>query len=216
MYTTGRRREKIFYFLTWFTQGSSYLIPSAYGVMHRMHHVYSDTEKDPHSPHFFKDVWRMMWHTRKIYHGFVSGKSLPDPQFTQEYLPSWKKLDQFGDHMVVRIAFALAYTTIYICFAPSLWWLLLLPFHFFIGPIQGAVVNWCGHKYGYANFDNGDHSKNSEPFGIFLMGELFQNNHHKNRNQINFAKKWFELDPAYQIMRLMDAVKLIRFRNAGA
>jgi stearoyl-CoA desaturase (delta-9 desaturase) len=213
MYTTGKKREKLFYFLTWFTQGSSYLIPYSYAVLHRMHHVYSDTEKDPHSPHFFKDAWMMMWHTRLIYNGFVTGKKLPEPQFTEEYLPVWKKLDRFGDNMIVRLAFASLYTLFYIYFAPSYWFFLLLPIHFFMGPIQGAIVNWCGHKYGYSNYDNGDHSKNSEPFGIFLMGELFQNNHHKYRNNVNFAKKWFEVDPAYQVMRLLNAVKIIRFKK---
>ena len=93
-----------------------------------------------------------------------------------------------------------------------MWWYLLLPVHFLMGPIQGALVNWCGHKYGYANYNNGDHSKNTEPFGILLMGELFQNNHHKFRNNVNFAKRWFELDPAYQVMRLMNAVGIIRFK----
>ena len=63
-----------FIFLTWFTQGSSFLVPRAYAVMHRMHHEYSDTEQDPHSPHFFKDVWHMMLHTAKIYQAFITGK----------------------------------------------------------------------------------------------------------------------------------------------
>jgi len=214
MYTTGTKREKLFYFLTWFTQGSSFLIPRAYAVMHRMHHVYSDTEKDPHSPHFFKDVWHMMIHTRLMYNNFLTGKSLPDPEFTEEYLPVWEKLDKFGDHMITRIAWVAVYTGIYIAFAPSAWWFLLLPVHILIGPVQGAIVNWCGHKYGYSNFDNGDHSKNSEPFGIFLLGELFQNNHHKYGKSPNFAKKWFELDPTYQIMRLMSFTRIIRLKKA--
>ena len=114
--------------------------------------------------------------------------------------------------MLVRIAFGIAYTLFYIYFAPNMWWYLLLPVHYLMGPVQGALVNWCGHKYGYSNYDNGDHSKNTEPFGIFLMGELFQNNHHKDRNNVNFAKRWFELDPAYQVMRLMNAVGIIRFK----
>src|SRR3954463_6641651 len=91
MYTTSKTWEKIFYFLTWFTQGSSFLVPRAYGVMHRMHHEYSDTEKDPHSPHFFKDVWHMMWYTSKIFTAFNTGKQLPEQQFTTEYLPVWNK-----------------------------------------------------------------------------------------------------------------------------
>lgn len=214
MYTTGTKREKLFYFLTWLTQGSSFLIPRAYAVMHRMHHVYSDTEKDPHSPHFFKDVYTMMIHTRLMYNNFLTGKSLPDAEFTKDYLPIWEKLDKFGDHMITRIAWVAVYTGIYIAFAPNAWWFLLLPIHILIGPVQGAIVNWCGHKYGYSNFDNGDHSKNSEPFGIFLLGELFQNNHHKFGTSPNFAKKWFELDPTYQIMRLMNFTRIIRLKKA--
>jgi len=213
MYTTGKKREKLFYFMTWFSQGSSYLNPRAYAVMHRMHHVYSDTEKDPHSPHFFKDVWHMMWHTRQIYNNFLTGKSLPDPQFTKEYLPVWHKLDKIADNMFVRLAFGVAYFLFYLYFAPSFWWFLLLPIHFLMGPVQGAIVNWCGHKYGYANYNNGDHSKNTEPFGIFLLGELFQNNHHKYGTSPNFAQKWFEVDPAYQVMIILDAFKIIRLKR---
>jgi stearoyl-CoA desaturase (delta-9 desaturase) len=214
MYTTGKKREKIFYFLTWFSQGSSYLIPRAYAVMHRMHHVHSDTEEDPHSPHFFKDVMGMMVHTRNIYNAFLTGKKLPAEEFTKDYLPVWKKLDKIGDSIWVRLAFGVAYFLFYLYFAPNAWWFLLLPIHFLIGPVQGAIVNWCGHKYGYSNFDNGDHSKNSEPFGILLMGELFQNNHHKFGTSPNFAKKWFEFDPTYAIMKVMHFFRIIKLKAA--
>src|SRR5665647_558829 len=87
MYTTSKGWEKTFYLMTWFVQGSSYLVPRAYAVMHRMHHTYSDTEKDPHSPYFFKDIWHMMWHTIIIFRGFLTGKNLPDAEFTKEYIP---------------------------------------------------------------------------------------------------------------------------------
>jgi stearoyl-CoA desaturase (delta-9 desaturase) len=71
---------------------------------------------------------------------------------------------------------------VYIIFAPSAWWFLLLPIHFLMGPVQGAIVNWCGHKYGYANFDNGDKSKNTFFIDFIMLGELFQKNHHKRPN----------------------------------
>lgn len=195
---------------TWLVQGSSFLIPRAYGVMHRMHHVYSDTEKDPHSPLFFKDVYHMMRSTVLIFRGFVTGKNLPEAQFTKEYLPEWDRLDKFGHHWATRLIFMVGYTAFYIYFAPNLWWFLLLPVHFLMGPIQGAVVNWCGHKYGYSNFNNGDHSKNTSPWGVLLMGELFQNNHHYAKNDANFAKKWFEFDLTYFIMCGLNSVRIIR------
>jgi stearoyl-CoA desaturase (delta-9 desaturase) len=143
----------------------------------------------------------------------MTGKKLPDSQFTKEYLPRWKTLDNLGNNSFTRLGFILAYILFYLYFAPSAWYFLLLPIHIFMGPIQGAIVNWCGHKYGYSNYDNGDHSKNSEPLGIFLLGELFQNNHHRFPTNANFAKKWFEIDPTYQIMRLMNAMRIIKLKN---
>ena len=42
------------------------------------------------------------------------------------------------------------------------------------------------------------------------MGELFQNNHHFAKEDANFAKKWFEFDLTYFIMRGLHAVKIIQ------
>jgi stearoyl-CoA desaturase (delta-9 desaturase) len=81
-----------------------------------------------------------------------------------------------------------------------------------MGPVQGAIVNWCGHKYGYANFKNGDHSRNTEPWGLFLLGELFQNNHHKHGTSPNFAKRWFERDPTFTAMKVMHYLHIIRLK----
>ena len=210
MYEISKNWERVFYVSTWLVQGSSYLVPRAYGVMHRMHHVYSDTEKDPHSPHFFKDVYQMMKSTIVIFRGFLTGKNLPETQFTEDYLPVWDKLDKLGHHVLTRISFGALYTAFYIHFAPNAWWFLLLPIHFLMGPIQGAVVNWCGHKYGYSNFDNGDQSKNSTPWGIVLMGELFQNNHHHAGARPNFAAKWWEFDPVYPVIKFFDKLGMIK------
>jgi len=154
----------------------------------------------------------MTLHTARIFRGFVTGKDLPEAQFTKEYLPAWNKLDNLGNKTITRILFGALYVTFYILFAPNVWWFLLLPIHFLMGPIQGALVNWCGHKYGYRNYNNGDHSKNSSPFGILLMGELFQNNHHHAKNNANFARKWFEFDLTYSIMRVLHTIKIIKLK----
>ena len=46
-----------------------------------------------------------------------------------------------------------------------------------------------------------------------MMGELFQNNHHKSPNNVNFANKWFEFDPSYPIIKLMHFLRIIRLRK---
>lgn len=58
--------EKFFYTLTFIFQGSSFLSPYAYGVMHRLHHAYADTEEDPHSPSFSASLFDMMWKTKNF------------------------------------------------------------------------------------------------------------------------------------------------------
>jgi stearoyl-CoA desaturase (delta-9 desaturase) len=197
---------------TFLSQGSSFLNPRAYAIMHRMHHAYSDTEKDPHSPHFFKDVIGMMMQTKNIYLDYVRFKIEPEPAFRDNY-PTWPLIDRIGDLWITRSLFIIFYITFYIQFAEYWWMFLLLPIHFLMGPIHGAVVNWCGHKYGYSNYDNDDHSKNSLPLDFLMLGELFQNNHHKKPNNVNFALKWYEFDPSYPIIKLMHHLHIIRLRK---
>ncbi len=204
--------EKFFYLFTFLSQGASFLNPRAYAIMHRMHHAYSDTEKDPHSPHFFKDVFSMMWMTKNIYNEFVNRLKEPEPEFKGNY-PVWPLIDRVGDDWKTRIGFGLIYTAFYVGFATNAWVFLLLPIHYLMGPIHGALVNWCGHKYGYSNFDNGDKSKNTTPWGFLMLGELFQNNHHKYPNSPKFANKWYEIDPTYYMMRLMHGLRIIRIRK---
>ncbi|SFS74901.1 acyl-CoA desaturase [Mucilaginibacter polytrichastri] len=212
MFTTNKFFERTFHVMTFICQGSSFLNPRAYAIMHREHHAYSDTEKDPHSPHFFTDVIQMMWHTVQSFREHEKRLKEPEARFKGNY-PEWRLLDYYGSTMVSRIIFGLLYVAFYVAFATQWWMYLLLPIHFMMGPIHGAIVNWCGHKYGYANFDNNDKSKNTTPFDFLMLGELFQNNHHKHPNSANFAKRWFEIDPVYPVMKVMHWARIIRLRK---
>ena len=151
MFQMKKPWERFFYFFTFLFQGASFLNPRAYAIMHRMHHAYSDTEKDPHSPHFFKDVWQMTMHTKDIYLNYAKYQIEPEPAFRGNY-PEWKWLDKVSNYWGVRLLFAVGYVAFYIYFATAWWQYLLLPIHFFMGPVHGAIVNWCGHKYGYSKF----------------------------------------------------------------
>jgi len=204
MFRLSRGWERAFYLLTYVFQGSSYLVPSAYAWLHRAHHAYSDTEKDPHTPHRFGNVFSMMWETKHQYSAFVHG-ALPEPRF-RGYVPIWPALDRIGDSNLSRLAWGTAYTLFYIAFAPHWAFFLLLPAHFLMGPIHGAIVNWAGHKYGYRNFDTRDQSRNVLPWDVVTLGELFQNNHHRHAQSINFAQRAFEWDPAYGFIRLLGAI----------
>ncbi len=204
--------RRFFYLFTWIAQGSSYLNPRAYAILHLEHHKHSDTEKDPHSPHFFEDVVAMMVNTKNVYQSILRGAYDNHPDVSIKEYPSWRVIDKIGDSWLTRIAFAGLYTAFYIAYAPSFWWFALLPIHFLMGPVHGAFVNWCGHKYGYANYDNHDHSRNTFVWDLFFVGECFQNNHHRYPRRANFAKKWFELDLTYPVIKLLNALRIIRLK----
>lgn len=213
MFIMNRFWEKYFSILTYIGQGSSYLSPRAYAILHRMHHAFSDTEKDPHSPHNSSNVFEMMWKTKDVYVDFVRNRVKPEPRF--DCKPIWATLEKIGETWFSRLLWGIAYSLVYIAayvYLDMPWFFfLLLPVHYMMGPIHGAIVNWSGHKYGYSNFDNNDKSKNSLIFDFLMLGELFQNNHHKLPQRINFGTKWFEFDPTYPIILMLRWLGIIRF-----
>jgi stearoyl-CoA desaturase (Delta-9 desaturase) len=207
-FSMSKRWETFFHGLTWFVQGPSYLSPRAYAIMHRMHHAYSDTPRDPHSPVQEPNFFKMMWRTKVRYSALKSHAVQVDPRFEGGY-PESKLFDETLSGWAFSIAWGALYTGIYIVFATHWWVFLLLPFHYVLGPVHGAIVNWAGHKLGYRNYDSDDHSKNTLVFDVLTMGELFQNNHHKWGQSPNFAVRAFEVDPAYQIMRVLHVLGAI-------
>lgn len=214
MFTMSKASEKIFYILTWVFQGSSFLSPKAYGIMHRMHHAYADTVDDPHSPKFSKGLLDMMWQTRKIYNDILKGKTQVDPKFTKN-VPDWPWMERFADSWGSRLGWGTAYVLFYCFFATHWWMFLLLPVHFLMGPIHGAIINWFAHKYGYINFKVNDTAKNLLPVDFLMMGEAYHNNHHKLGGRPNFGVKWYEFDPAYPVILLLNKIGVIHLRRGN-
>jgi stearoyl-CoA desaturase (delta-9 desaturase) len=208
-FTMSPFMEKVFFVLTWIFQGSNYLSAYGYGVMHRMHHAFADTEDDPHSPTYDETIWNMMWKTKTIYSAIANRKLDVDKRFT-EGVPQWEAFDKFARSWPSRIFWGAIYTFIYFQFATEWWMWLLLPIQFLMSPIHGAIINWFAHKYGYRNFEVRDTSMNFLPVDFLMMGESYHNNHHKHGSRANFGGiRWHEIDPTYLVIRLMDKVGII-------
>lgn len=194
--------EKIGHLLTFILQGSSYLSPYAYGILHMGHHSYSDTEKDPHSPHVVPGPMAMMWKTACEYTDIYEGKH-PFCQTFRPHITQWKKFDDFANNWIVRIVAGAFPFFFYVAFAPSLWWFLLVPVHWVMGPLHGFIVNYFGHKLGYRNEKTPDKSVNTLAVDFLMMGELYQNNHHAKPNSPCFARRWWEIDFGFILLRIL-------------
>ena len=213
-FTMSKRMEKLTYVLTWIFQGSSYLSAYGYGIMHRLHHAYADTEKDPHSPRYDDSLFAMMWRTKKIYQDINSGRVEVDRNFTTN-VPQWKSFDLFAGSMLSRVLWGAGYVAFFYFFATEWWEWLLMPIAFLMAPIHGVIINWFAHIYGYVNYKVKDTSKNLLPLDFLMMGEAYHNNHHKRSSNPNFGGvRWHEIDPTYAIMRVLDRLKIIHIKRA--
>ena len=201
--------ERFFYIFTYITQGSSYVSPRAYAIMHRMHHAYTDTEMDPHSPKFDDSIFKMMWRTRQIAAGIYDETHKVEPRFMKN-VPDWPLMDRIANSVVSRLGWIAIYITIYVMYAPSAWWYLLLPIHIAMVPVHGMIINWFAHKYGSKNFELKNTSTNLFKVDIFMMGEGYHNNHHKSPSSTNFGFKWYELDPTYFMIRFLSWARVIK------
>jgi len=207
--------ERFFYVVAYITQGSSYMSPRAYAVMHRLHHAHTDTELDPHSPSFSPNIFAMMWRTRTFYQDIIHGRMEVEDRFLKN-LPEWPAFDRWANGTVSRLLWVAAYTLFFVFFASSPWLFLLLPVVITMGAFHGAVINWFAHKYGYINFKLKNTSMNLFFIDVLMLGESYHNNHHKHPSSINFGKRWHEIDPMYPVIRLFAWLRIIRLPKLAA
>lgn len=164
-------------------------------AIHRYHHKFSDTDKDPHGPnnHSLKD---------HILLNFTI------PQNVYKYATDLLK-DPFNKSL---------YKNYWLIYLPSLCILLLVDLHFafviFAFPttvnfINSYISTYILHKNilgNYKNYKSKDNSYNNRIINILTVGlNGLHNNHHYDPSNYNFAKTPQEFDlSAYVIKHLMD------------
>ena len=164
--------------------------PIGWVYVHREHHAYSDTEKDPHDP--ATKGWRIFFHNMIDYGGKVNKKWIRE-LFNREQL----NINKY--YMLYIYAYVLALLLI------SPWAL----YFFYIVPLTVSAWSlnsfvYFSHSYGTRNHDNArDNSRNNWPIAILLFGEGWHNNHHYKASNWNLHEKWYQLDPLSWIIRLV-------------
>jgi stearoyl-CoA desaturase (Delta-9 desaturase) len=214
-FTMSRFWERTFYICCFISQGSSYISATAYGLMHRLHHAHTDTDKDPHSPHFTDNPFALLWMTRNSYNDIYIGKMKPEAKYYRD-LPRWDGFDRLFHNWKIRVVWALIYVAIYSVLATEWWMFLFLPVTLAMGALQGLAVNWWAHKFGYEAYKCGNTSRNILPVDLLFVGEAYHNNHHRFPGRANNAVRWYEFDITYRIIQVMDWMQIVRIKRRPA
>jgi stearoyl-CoA desaturase (delta-9 desaturase) len=184
--------------------------PIWWATIHRAHHRFVDTEKDPHSPRFGNYKAYCGWIFTPKYPDYIDPQQL-SPDLVSD--PLYKLLERnnnwhtshltntaigFGTRLIMWVLFGWK-----IALASVLAGLLVqqLPF----------LVNLVCHKpkLGYKNFRGEDDSVNVWWLSLIVMGDNWHNNHHAYPGSARSGFRWFELDPSYLAIKALAALKLV-------
>ena len=180
--------------LHWFFTGIAVLAgrgsPLGWVYIHRMHHATSDTEKDPHSPHYstFKFFgFKPVYDESKQINYFIIKELL-----TKTHI----NIDKY--YMLFILAYILLLGLININLIFYMW---AVPV--FAVSVSQVAFNYFAHSYGYRNFETTDHSTNNIYLWPFILGDAWHNNHHGNSASMTTQLKWWEIDPAGYLIRVI-------------
>ena len=188
--------------------------PLAWACMHRLHHAYADTDKDPHSPHN-SGILPLALTQLYVYKRVLRGLIRREQAYTLRVLDldfpvSW--LNRRGLWMlpyILHAALAVIVAVLVGFWAVGLCYFIGITSH----PVQGWLVNAFGHAWGYRNFATKDRSVNNTLIAWLVFGEGYQNNHHQRPRSAKFSVKWWEVDPGYGLCLLLEVLGLIRIKR---
>lgn len=158
--------------------------------LHRLHHAYSDQEKDPHSPHNLGYKLFGFGHMKKQ-EGEMKiflVKELMTPE--QLFIHKWYMLLL----LPILIVFALIDLQLF-------YWAWLVPA--MLIQLSTNNFNYFGHTTGYRNYETKDQSRNNALLWPIILGEAWHNNHHADAKNYSTKHKFWEIDPLTWIIKVI-------------
>jgi stearoyl-CoA desaturase (delta-9 desaturase) len=164
--------------------------PLGWTYVHRLHHKFADTDNDPHSPTLlgfklfgFKHIED---HSGEMKIFLVKDLMNEEQIFINKYY--------YG----IILLFLLMISLIDIQLIYFVW---ILPV--MIVQMSQNSFNYFAHMHGYRNHETKDDSTNNVFLWPLIMGDAWHNNHHKNQKSFDTKEKWWEFDPAAQLIRII-------------
>ncbi len=177
---------------------------------HRKHHAFSDQIGDPHSPHdgpYWSHVFWCMWARTKSDYDAFNKRWAPDlaADPVMLFLDRTFILWHVG---LTAILFAVGYLTSGLYMGCSLVvWGMFLRLVYVLHSTW--LVNSASHMWGYKTYETTDDSRNNWWVAILTYGEGWHNNHHAFPTMARAGHQWWEYDPTFWVIRLMEKCGLI-------
>ena len=185
---------------------------------HRRHHMFTDKEGDPHSPHLveedgIKGIVKGLWHAHIGW--FFVEETTVVPRFAPDLLkdrgikivsdlfPLWAILS-----FAIAPGIALAVTHSFHAAITAFVWGSLVRI-FLMHHVTWSVNSIC-HYFGKRPYETGDKSTNNWLMSIVSFGEGWHNNHHAFPSSAFHGLEWWQIDISGLAIRAMRKVGLVR------
>ena len=164
---------------------------------HRIHHAFTETEKDPHStrPGFW---WAQIgW----IFKGTAQDH---DEATLKKYVPDLLK--DKGQQVIAKFFYVPIILSAIIFFAIGGWGMVLwgVVVRTIFGWHTTWFVNSLAHLYGKRRFETTDDSTNNWFVAILTFGEGWHNNHHAFPTSARHGLAWYEFDMNWIAIRIFE------------
>lgn len=181
---------------------------------HRKHHAFSDHDGDPHSPRHGKWWSHITW--------FMPNRGMKwHKELLQRYAPDMMK-DRvmivlhklfLPSHLAVGLGlFLVGYFGTALGMGGWKYGLSMLAWGTGMRMLYVFHVTWfvnsISHMWGYRNYETTDDSRNNWLVGLLAFGEGWHNNHHAYQRVASQGHKWWEIDPTYWMILLMEKTGL--------
>lgn len=204
--------------------------PARWVANHRLHHVHSDTEGDPHSPRDGIGWSHAGWLFRRA----------PDRR-TYAFFDKYARDILADDYyrwlerhpmaiLWIYLAHAIGFAAagLAVGFVTSGTWtdaarlaVSWVVWGVFVRTVLVWHITWSvnslTHLFGYRTYATGEDSRNNWLVGLLAMGEGWHNNHHHDPSSASVQHRWWEVDVTYYVILLLEqlgwATNVIRPRH---
>lgn len=169
---------------------------------HVNHHRFADREGDPHSPMVSGFYYAHVgWFLNDAKHDKLEDSNPVIRDFSKAPEIFWMNKLFFVPPLLLALALYA------IGGMPWLVWGFCLP----TTTLAHATfaINTVNHMFGSRRFDTIDDSRNNAFTAFFAVGEGWHNNHHRYQRAARNGFYWWEYDPTWYVIRLMQAIGLV-------